>query len=137
MKKAIKVTTQYKCTHDIGITLVITAITFLIDPISTVYKYYPMRDDMGLLAALVIAVIVAVESLMIRLKHFWKWVILAAFSITAASIIRQHQTLGIIHPALLEVVGNGAIFLLFSIPLATVVGIARKKVFEVQNGRRY
>lgn len=115
--------------RDIGVTLIITSLAFLTNPITRAYQILHIRDDMGILGGLTITAFALIESLLIRTQHYWKWVVLSTLTVTAAAFISRgfpenYTFLNKVD----ETVVNGLIFLLFSIPSAAIVYFIKKKV---------
>lgn len=128
-----KPTKWYLCKRDISITFLIIIVTFIINPIARAYEFLRVTDDWGILGVIVIVSIVFTVSLFICLKHYWQWVVVATFGVTAAVIIsdfvfrpalRQEYSIGMIAWELLL---NGLIFLACTIPVAALVFFIRNK----------
>jgi hypothetical protein len=85
---------------------------------------------MGVVGGLTITTFVFIEALLIRLEHYWKWVVLSTYIFTAAAFISR----GFLEPStfsnkVFDIIVNGAIFLIFTIP-ATIVMYYIKKVIR-------
>ena len=118
------------CKWEITVTLIITWVIFVINPIyKAYYEIFHTRDDIGILGGLIITMFVLIEALLIRLEHYWKWVVLSTFIFTAAAFISR----GFLAPSTFsnranDIIINGAIFLIFTIPAAIVVYYAKKLI---------
>ena len=118
------------CKWEITVTLIITWIILAINPIDKAYnQIFHIRDDMGVLGGLTITTFVIVEASLICLEHYWKWVMLSTFIFTAAALISRGFTeIYTFFDKTFEIIANGAIFLIFTIPAAIVVYYIKKVI---------
>lgn len=119
----------YLCKRDVGITILITLVVFIMNPVDNAYKIKPVNDDMGVLGGLTITAFVLLESLLIRTQNYWKWIILSMITITAGAFInRKYPSIYTFSDVITMIVINGVLFLLFTLPAAAVVYFLKKKL---------
>ncbi len=106
----------------------LTIFIFLSNPIDQMYhKIFPVRDDMGVMGGLIITAFIVIEACLIRLDHYWKWIISSTFIFeAAASISYGFPEFYAFSSKLSEVLINGGLFLIFTIPVAFVVYYMKK-----------
>ena len=86
---------------------------------------------MGVLGGLIITTFVLIETLLIRLEHYWKWAVLSTFIFTASTFISfGFSEFYTFSDKAFDVILNGAVFLIFTIPAAIVVYYAKKLIMD-------
>jgi hypothetical protein len=133
----------YLCKRNIWVTIIITLLVFASSPIYRAYhQIFHWGDDWGILGIAVIVSIMFIVSLFLCLHHYWQWGIIVTFTVTAAAVLsdwlffgkQMHYRMefGIIDYTW-AVFFNGLIFLLFTIPVASLVYYIRRKIADRRN----
>lgn len=117
--------------HDVVITLLLILPGFVCWPF--LLKGWV---DAWPLTVLFVVIIVFIESLLVSQKYFWFWIVIAAFGITTACTVGQEffllppyssSTEYNIKDLSIDIFINGLFYFVFSLPLATLSFINRKK----------